>query len=115
MLSSFGSIISISGPLLPYPTLLTLCPTPILIAHRPPPIENALPGSFETTGGGFVGSQYWLGQLNSQGFPCLNRVVVIFSLLNIAFSLFQHQHLSVRSVFHSKPSLEISFHNLILN
>ena len=40
--SSFGSIISVSGPLLSYPTLSKLCPTPILIAHPPPSAETAL-------------------------------------------------------------------------
>jgi hypothetical protein len=43
--SSFGSIISVSGPLLFYPTLSKLCPTPILIAHPPPSAETALPST----------------------------------------------------------------------
>lgn len=33
--SRLGSIISIAGPLLSYPTLTTPCPTPVLIFHRP--------------------------------------------------------------------------------
>jgi hypothetical protein len=42
-----GSIVTVSGPLLSYPTISTLCPTPILIAHRPPPSDMALPpGAF---------------------------------------------------------------------
>ncbi|PPQ90309.1 hypothetical protein CVT25_007894 [Psilocybe cyanescens] len=40
---SFGSIISVSGSLLSYPTLSSLCPTPVLIVHRSPPAETALP------------------------------------------------------------------------
>ncbi|TFK31599.1 hypothetical protein BDQ12DRAFT_618622 [Crucibulum laeve] len=43
VLSALGSIISISGPLLSYPTLSTLCPTPVLVVHRPPPAEPSLP------------------------------------------------------------------------
>ncbi|KAH9474827.1 putative hydrolase [Psilocybe cubensis] len=40
---SFGSIVSVSGPLLSYPTLPLLCPTPVLIVHRSPPADTALP------------------------------------------------------------------------
>jgi hypothetical protein len=43
--SSFGSITSVSGPLLFYPTLSKLCPTPNLIAHPPPSAETALPST----------------------------------------------------------------------
>ena len=42
-LVSFGSIVTVSGPLLSYPTISTLCPAPILIAHRSPPSDMALP------------------------------------------------------------------------
>jgi hypothetical protein len=46
-LVSLGSIVTISGPLLSYPTISTLCPTPILVAHRSPPSDMALPpGAF---------------------------------------------------------------------
>ena len=38
-----GSIVSVSGPLVSYPTLPERCPTPFLIFHRPPPAESALP------------------------------------------------------------------------
>ena len=41
--TSLASIITISGPLLSYPTLTSPSPTPVLIAHRPPPSEEALP------------------------------------------------------------------------
>jgi hypothetical protein len=43
--SSLGSIVTISGPLLSYPTLApsALSPTPLLVVHRPPPAEPALP------------------------------------------------------------------------
>ncbi|KAI0351173.1 hypothetical protein OH77DRAFT_951781 [Trametes cingulata] len=42
---SFGSVVSVSGPLLSYPTLQKSCPTPLLIFHRPPPAETALRSS----------------------------------------------------------------------
>jgi hypothetical protein len=38
-----GSIVSISGPMLSYPTFSKICPTPLLVFHRPPPSESALP------------------------------------------------------------------------
>ncbi|KAL6309450.1 hypothetical protein BKA93DRAFT_925344 [Sparassis latifolia] len=38
-----ASVVSVYGPLLSYPTLSTLCPTPVLVFHRPPPAETALP------------------------------------------------------------------------
>ncbi|KAH9926553.1 uncharacterized protein BXZ73DRAFT_49308 [Epithele typhae] len=41
--TALGSVVSIGGPLLSYPTLSTLCPTPILVFHRPAPSESALP------------------------------------------------------------------------
>jgi len=40
---SIGSIVSISGPLLSYPTLASLSPTPVLVVHDLPPAESALP------------------------------------------------------------------------
>ncbi len=40
---SFGSIVSVCGPLLSYPTPLQPSPTPVLIFHRPSPAESALP------------------------------------------------------------------------
>jgi len=46
-LLSFGSIVTVSGPLLSYPTISILSPTPILVAHRSPPSDMALPpGAF---------------------------------------------------------------------
>ena len=46
-LVSLGSIVTVSGPLLSYPTIATLCPTPILVTHRSPPLDMALPpGAF---------------------------------------------------------------------
>ncbi|KAF8639233.1 hypothetical protein AX17_001718 [Amanita inopinata Kibby_2008] len=41
--SSLGSIVSVSGPLLSWPTLQIPTPTPVLLVHRPPPSEAALP------------------------------------------------------------------------
>jgi hypothetical protein len=40
---ALGSVLSVSGPMLSYPTLSKLCPTPLLVFHRPPPAESALP------------------------------------------------------------------------
>jgi len=37
-----GSIVTISGPLLSYPTLSKICPTPLLVFHRVPPSEFLL-------------------------------------------------------------------------
>ena len=39
---SVGSIVTVSGPLLSYPTISTLCPTPILVTHRSPPSSSDL-------------------------------------------------------------------------
>ena len=53
-LLSFGSIVTVSGPLLSYPTIPTLSPTPILIAHRSPS-DMALPsGAFAAFNKAFV-------------------------------------------------------------
>ncbi|KAE9405516.1 hypothetical protein BT96DRAFT_1015502 [Gymnopus androsaceus JB14] len=41
---SLGSIVTISGPLLSYPTLPTPSPTPILAVYRPPPADPSLSG-----------------------------------------------------------------------
>lgn len=38
-----GSVVTIGGPLLSYPTLSATCPTPILVFHRPSPTEPSLP------------------------------------------------------------------------
>ncbi|KAI0713042.1 hypothetical protein C8T65DRAFT_707898 [Cerioporus squamosus] len=40
---ALGSVVSVSGPLLSYPTPPKPCPTPVLLFHRPPPAESALP------------------------------------------------------------------------
>ena len=45
---SLGSIVTVSGPLLSYPTISTLCPTPILVTHRSPPSSSDLALSPET-------------------------------------------------------------------
>ncbi|KAI0753778.1 hypothetical protein C8Q74DRAFT_1211068 [Fomes fomentarius] len=46
---SFGSIVSVCGPLLSYPTPPQLSPTPVLIFHRPSPAESALPSGAVAT------------------------------------------------------------------
>lgn len=38
-----GSIVSVAGPLLSFPTLSKICDTPVLVFHRPPPSACALP------------------------------------------------------------------------
>ncbi|KIP10747.1 hypothetical protein PHLGIDRAFT_196338 [Phlebiopsis gigantea 11061_1 CR5-6] len=41
---ALGTVVSVCGPLLSYPTALQRpCPTPLLVAHRPAPAESALP------------------------------------------------------------------------
>jgi len=46
--SSLGSIVTISGPLISYPTVSSLCPTPVLVAHRAAPADPALqPGALK--------------------------------------------------------------------
>lgn len=43
---ALGTIVSVCGPLLSYPTALQrACPTPLFVAHRPPPAESALPSN----------------------------------------------------------------------
>lgn len=42
---ALGSIVSISGPLLSYPTIERLCPTPVFVEHRKPPSEPSIPRS----------------------------------------------------------------------
>lgn len=44
-----GSIITVAGPLLSYPTLRNPCPTPLLIIHRPAPSGSALPSDAITS------------------------------------------------------------------
>ncbi|KAF5352040.1 hypothetical protein D9758_009436 [Tetrapyrgos nigripes] len=41
-IASLGSIVTITGPLLSYPTLSSPSPTPILAVYRPPPAEPSL-------------------------------------------------------------------------
>ncbi len=41
--SNFGSITSVAGPLLSYPTLKKLSSTPVLLVHRQPPAEPSVP------------------------------------------------------------------------
>ena len=43
LVQPLGSVVTIGGPLLSYPTLTSACPTPILVFHRPPPTEPLLP------------------------------------------------------------------------
>lgn len=43
-----GTVVTISGPLLSYPTLTQPCTTPLLVFHRPLPAETALPNGAVT-------------------------------------------------------------------
>jgi len=45
LLRPLGSIVSIVGPLLSYPTLSKKCQTPVLVYHRPPLSESTLSSS----------------------------------------------------------------------
>ncbi|KIY49799.1 hypothetical protein FISHEDRAFT_65189 [Fistulina hepatica ATCC 64428] len=42
--SPLGSIVTVSGPLLSYPTLNPQATTPVLVVHRPPQQETTFPG-----------------------------------------------------------------------
>lgn len=42
---TLGSIVTVSGPLISYPTMTKLSPTPLLVFHRTAPSESALPSS----------------------------------------------------------------------
>jgi len=44
LVQPLGSVVTVGGPLLSYPTLSAACPTPTLVFHRPPPTEPSLPG-----------------------------------------------------------------------
>ena len=46
-ISPLGSVVSVCGPLLSYPTLKSPCPAPLLLFHRSPPAESALSSSDE--------------------------------------------------------------------
>ncbi|EGO01078.1 hypothetical protein SERLA73DRAFT_50932 [Serpula lacrymans var. lacrymans S7.3] len=48
---ALGSLVTVSGPLLSYPTLSKACSTPVLVFHRPAPSESALPSSAMTAFG----------------------------------------------------------------
>jgi len=39
---SLGSVVTIAGPLLSYPTIKTPSPTPLIALHRPPPSQTSL-------------------------------------------------------------------------
>ncbi|KAI0058366.1 hypothetical protein BV25DRAFT_1810832 [Artomyces pyxidatus] len=41
---ALGSVVTVAGPLLSYPTLSTPCPTPLLAFHHPDSADSALPG-----------------------------------------------------------------------
>ncbi|CAL1709915.1 unnamed protein product [Somion occarium] len=42
---TLGSIVTVSGPLISYPTLTQPCTTPLFLVHRPAPSPEALPSS----------------------------------------------------------------------
>ena len=42
-MQAIGSVVTVGGPLLSYPTFSTLCTTPVLVFHRPPPADSSLP------------------------------------------------------------------------
>ncbi|KIY69925.1 hypothetical protein CYLTODRAFT_392861 [Cylindrobasidium torrendii FP15055 ss-10] len=45
----FASVVSVSGPLISFPTLDKRCSTSVLIMHRPPPAEPSMPKDAITT------------------------------------------------------------------
>lgn len=46
---AIGSLITLAGPLLSYPTLENKCPTPLLVVHRPSPSASVLPSDAITS------------------------------------------------------------------
>jgi pimeloyl-ACP methyl ester carboxylesterase len=38
--TSLGSLVTVGGPMLSYPTVSTRSPTPVLVVHRTPPAED---------------------------------------------------------------------------
>ncbi|KAF5334771.1 hypothetical protein D9611_012972 [Ephemerocybe angulata] len=68
--SSLGSIVTVSGPLLSHPTLSSPSPTPILVAHRPSPSEEALrPDALKSFQRGFQSVTEAKLNANRQGMP----------------------------------------------
>ena len=52
--NALGSIVTVGGPLLSYPTLTRPCPTPLLIFARLPPTDSPMPkGAFSAFKKGF--------------------------------------------------------------
>jgi pimeloyl-ACP methyl ester carboxylesterase len=73
-LLSFGSIVTVSGPLLSYPTISTLSPTPILVAHRSPPSDMALsPGAFNAFNKAFSSATESKMEAKGMGMPASKR------------------------------------------
>ncbi|KAF6753713.1 hypothetical protein DFP72DRAFT_1128264 [Ephemerocybe angulata] len=68
--SSLGSIVTVSGPLLSHPTLSSPSPTPILVAHRPSPSEEAFrPDALKSFQRGFKSVTEVKLNANRQGMP----------------------------------------------
>ncbi|KAI0317979.1 hypothetical protein OF83DRAFT_1057625 [Amylostereum chailletii] len=42
---ALGSVVTVAGPLVSYPTLTHPCPTPVLVFFRPAPSESAMPAN----------------------------------------------------------------------
>jgi len=91
---SLGSIVTVSGPLLSYPTISTLCPTPILVPHRSPPSDMALPpGAFTAFNKAFASVTESKMETKGMGMPSSKQewdpIMQFWS---------QHQHLVRRQV-----------------
>jgi len=69
-LTPFASVVSISGALLSYPTLSSLCSTPVLFAHRTTPEPSAI-SIFQKAFSSVSGSQ--LITSRNQGMPSSNE------------------------------------------
>ncbi|KAF9653674.1 hypothetical protein BDM02DRAFT_3226555 [Thelephora ganbajun] len=67
-ISPLGSVVSVCGPLLSYPTLKSPCPIPLLLFHRSPPAESALSSSNKTAFRKGFGS-FREAQVGGEGMP----------------------------------------------
>jgi pimeloyl-ACP methyl ester carboxylesterase len=67
-ISPVGSVVSICGPLLSYPTLKPVCPIPLLLFHRSPPAESALSSNDMAAFRKGFGS-FWEAQVCGEGMP----------------------------------------------
>ena len=67
-ISPLGSVVSVCGPLLSYPTLKSPCSVPLLLFHRSPPAESSLSSGDKAAFRKGFGS-FQEAQVNGEGMP----------------------------------------------